>query len=114
MRALPAAGELLVESAQGPWIVHDDGSKRLLGDSDAATWSPHGLFVAATGGRELVASSRLATSLDVAPVAAPGILAGRRAISRSGSGSPTEAVPTSASSTAPAHVTISSPATSRR
>ena len=54
LRALPAAGELLVESAQGPWIVHDDGSKRLLGDYGDATWSPHGLFVTATDGRELV------------------------------------------------------------
>ncbi len=51
LRSLPAAGELLVESAQGPWIVRDDGSKRLLGDYDEATWSPRGLFVAVTEGR---------------------------------------------------------------
>jgi hypothetical protein len=55
LRSLPAAGELLVESAQGPWIVREDGSKRLLGDYGEATWSPRGLFVAAADGRELIA-----------------------------------------------------------
>jgi dipeptidyl aminopeptidase/acylaminoacyl peptidase len=54
LRALPAAGELLVESEQGVWIVREDGSKRLLGDYDHATWSPRGLFVAAANGRQLV------------------------------------------------------------
>ena len=52
---LPTAGRLLVESAGGPWIVQPDGSKRLLGDYDDATWSPTGLFVAVTRHRELVA-----------------------------------------------------------
>lgn len=55
LRSLPAAGELLVESEQGPWIVREDGSKRLLGDYDGATWSPHGLYVAVADGRELAA-----------------------------------------------------------
>ena len=55
LRSLPTAGELLVESEQGVWIVREDGSKRLLGDYEQATWSPRGLFVAATEGRELVA-----------------------------------------------------------
>jgi len=55
LRSLPAAGELLVESEQGVWIVREDGSKRLLGDYDQASWSPRGLFVAATLDRELVA-----------------------------------------------------------
>ena len=55
LRSLPAAGELLVESEQGPWIVREDGSKRLLGDYDEATWSPRGLFVAVAEGRELIA-----------------------------------------------------------
>lgn len=54
LTALPAPGRLLVNSAQGPWIVQGDGSKRLLGDYEQATWSPHGLFVAATSGHELV------------------------------------------------------------
>jgi hypothetical protein len=55
LRSLPAAGELLVETESGPWIVRQDGSKRLLGDYEQATWSPRGLFVAAAAGRELVA-----------------------------------------------------------
>ncbi|HEY6636288.1 MAG TPA: hypothetical protein VIZ61_01265 [Solirubrobacterales bacterium] len=55
LTALPAPGRLLVDSAQGPWIVQSDGSKRLLGDYEQATWSPHGLFVAATSGHQLVA-----------------------------------------------------------
>jgi hypothetical protein len=55
LRSLPAAGELLVESEQGPWIVREDGSKRLLGEYEEASWSPRGLFVAVTDGRELIA-----------------------------------------------------------
>lgn len=54
LRTLPAAGELLVDSEEGPWIVREDGSKRLLGDYGEATWSPHGLFVTATSGHTLV------------------------------------------------------------
>jgi dipeptidyl aminopeptidase/acylaminoacyl peptidase len=53
--SLPAAGRLLATSGQGPWIVHRDGSKRRLGAYEDATWSPAGLFVAVTTGRELVA-----------------------------------------------------------
>jgi dipeptidyl aminopeptidase/acylaminoacyl peptidase len=52
---LPTGGRLLVESAQGTWIVQPDGSKRLLGEYDDATWSPSGLFVAVTRDRELIA-----------------------------------------------------------
>jgi hypothetical protein len=52
---LPAPGRLLVLSSDGPWVVHEDGSKRLLGDYDDASWSPRGLFVIATRGRQLVA-----------------------------------------------------------
>jgi hypothetical protein len=55
LRSLPAGGELLVESPQGPWVVRADGSKRLLGDYGQAAWSPHGLFVAVTDGRALLA-----------------------------------------------------------
>src|SRR5688500_16584515 len=55
LRSLPAGGELLVESAQGPWIVREDGSKRLLGDWEEASWSPHGVYVAVAEGRELAA-----------------------------------------------------------
>ena len=53
--SLPAEGRLLVVSPGGPWVVHDDGRRRRLGDFGDATWSPGGLFVAAARGRELVA-----------------------------------------------------------
>ena len=52
---LPAPGRLLVLTSQGAWVVHEDGSKRLLGDYDDASWSPRGLYVVATRGRQLVA-----------------------------------------------------------
>jgi hypothetical protein len=52
---LPAKGRLLVMSSNGPWIVNAEGAKRRLGDYDDASWSPHGLFVVATRGRELLA-----------------------------------------------------------
>lgn len=55
LAALPAPGRLLVTSERGPWIVQRDGSKRRLGDYDDAAWSPRGLFVVVTGGRQLVA-----------------------------------------------------------
>jgi hypothetical protein len=55
LTAIPGGGRLLVESAQGPWVVAPDGSKRLLGAYDEASWSPQGLFVVATNGRQLVA-----------------------------------------------------------
>ena len=53
--SLPADGRLLVVGPAGPWVVHDDGARRRLGDFRDATWSPGGLFVAAARGRELVA-----------------------------------------------------------
>jgi hypothetical protein len=52
---LPSPGNLLVVSEQGPWIVRTDGSKRLLGSYDDASFSPNALFVVATGGRRVVA-----------------------------------------------------------
>jgi hypothetical protein len=52
---LPAQGRLLVLSSDGPWVVHEDGSKRLLGDYGDASWSPRVLFVVAARGRQLVA-----------------------------------------------------------
>jgi Tol biopolymer transport system component len=55
LASLPAQGRLLVTSEQGVWVVNADGSKRLLAGYDDASWSPHGLFVAATRGRELLA-----------------------------------------------------------
>jgi hypothetical protein len=55
LTSLPTAGSLLVDSPQGPWVVHADGSKRLLGAYAESTWSPHGLYVAATKRQELAA-----------------------------------------------------------
>jgi hypothetical protein len=52
---IPGGGRLLVQSAAGPWVVQPDGSRRLLGDYEEASWSPHGLFVAAAKGRTLSA-----------------------------------------------------------
>jgi hypothetical protein len=53
--SLPAPGRLLVQAPSGPWVVNRDGAKRRLGDYDAASWSPGGLYVVATGGRTLTA-----------------------------------------------------------
>lgn len=52
---LPGGGRLLVGTPAGAWVVQPDGSRRLLGDHEDATWSPHGLFVAAVSGRSLSA-----------------------------------------------------------
>ncbi len=55
LTSLPTAGSLLVDSPQGPWVVRADGSKRLLGSYEESTWSPHGLYVAATKRHQLAA-----------------------------------------------------------
>jgi hypothetical protein len=52
---IPGGGRLLVQSAAGPWVVQSDGSRRLLGDYEEATWSPRGLYVAVAKGRTLSA-----------------------------------------------------------
>ncbi|HXS32292.1 MAG TPA: hypothetical protein VN758_00790 [Solirubrobacterales bacterium] len=52
---IPGGGELLIQSQRGPWAVQADGSRRLLGDFREATWSPHGLFVAAAATKTLSA-----------------------------------------------------------
>jgi ribosomal protein L24E len=44
---------LLVNSGEGAWVVQSDGSKRLLAGYTDASWSPHGLFLAAIHGVEL-------------------------------------------------------------
>jgi dipeptidyl aminopeptidase/acylaminoacyl peptidase len=46
-------GHLLVESERGIWVVQRDGSKRLLAGYRDASWSPHGLYIAAVHGQEL-------------------------------------------------------------
>ncbi len=55
LTSLPAPGSLVVESPVGPWVVHDDGSKRLLGDYEQASWSPHGIYLALARHDELAA-----------------------------------------------------------
>jgi hypothetical protein len=55
LRSLPAPGQLLVQTPQGPWVVRADGSKRLLGEYRDAVFSPHGRYVAAVDGRVLTA-----------------------------------------------------------
>jgi hypothetical protein len=55
LTSLPAPGSLLVDSAKGPWIVREHGSKRLLGAYRESSWSPRGLYVAATSEHELAA-----------------------------------------------------------
>jgi len=52
---VPGGGRLLVQSPRGPWVVQPDGSRRLLGHYTEASWSPHGLFIAAASGRTLSA-----------------------------------------------------------
>jgi dipeptidyl aminopeptidase/acylaminoacyl peptidase len=52
---LPSGGRVLATTAAGPWIVNADGSQRLLGAYETATWSPQGMFVAVTRGRQLLA-----------------------------------------------------------
>jgi hypothetical protein len=52
---IPGGGKLLVQTGEGPVVVQPDGTRRLLGDYEGATWSPHGLFVAAVKKRTLSA-----------------------------------------------------------
>jgi hypothetical protein len=56
---LPGGGSLLVrapETAPGAlWVVHADGTRRLLGPYRDASWSPHARFVVATAGHRVVA-----------------------------------------------------------
>jgi hypothetical protein len=53
--SLPSRGSILVNAQGGAWIVKQDGSKRFLGGYDNAVWSPHGLYLAAARGNELIA-----------------------------------------------------------
>jgi hypothetical protein len=52
---LPGGGRMLVTSRNGVWVVNPDGSRRLLSGYRGATWSPHGLYVGAWRGHELLA-----------------------------------------------------------
>jgi hypothetical protein len=51
--SLPSPGRLLVQSSRGAWVVQSDGSKRLLAGYRDASWSPHGLYLAAVQDHEL-------------------------------------------------------------
>ena len=51
--SLPTGGALLVVSDRGAWVVQRDGSKRLLRGYRDASWSPHGVYLAAVHGNEL-------------------------------------------------------------
>ncbi|MEJ7876498.1 MAG: hypothetical protein WKF62_07540 [Solirubrobacterales bacterium] len=53
LSSLPAPGEVLVEAPGGAWVIREDGSKRLLGSFDEATWSPSGRFIGVTDGSEV-------------------------------------------------------------
>ena len=53
--AIPGGGRLLVGSDAGLWTVQPDGSKRHLGGYVGGTWSPHGIYVAATRSNGLYA-----------------------------------------------------------
>jgi WD40-like Beta Propeller Repeat len=55
LTSLPTRGDLLVDSGRGTWVVQADGSQRLLGEYREATWSPHGVYVAAARGPHLTA-----------------------------------------------------------
>jgi WD40-like Beta Propeller Repeat len=55
LTSLPTSGSLLVESQQGPWVFHRDGSQRLLGDYGQASWSPNGVYAAVTSADQLSA-----------------------------------------------------------
>jgi hypothetical protein len=55
LTSLPSSGALLVESHEGPWVFHRDGSQRLLGDYRQASWSPNGIYVTVTSADQLSA-----------------------------------------------------------
>ena len=55
LTSLPASGELLVTSPDGPWIVEQDGSQRLLGAYRDAAWSPSGMFAIVARRHQLTA-----------------------------------------------------------
>ena len=54
---LPGGGRLLTAGRAGLYVRTDAGARRIFGDVGEAAWSPHGLFIAATRGIELIAVS---------------------------------------------------------
>jgi dipeptidyl aminopeptidase/acylaminoacyl peptidase len=72
--SLPAEGRLLTTTDAGSWVVHPDGSKRLLAGYRQASWSPFGRFVVAARRNELAAldpGGRVRWSLARPSVAQP-------------------------------------------
>lgn len=55
LTSIPGGGTLLVTADSGAWVVHEDGSRRLLGKYEEATWSPNGLYVGVAEGNRLTA-----------------------------------------------------------
>jgi hypothetical protein len=53
--SLPGGGRLLVEAADGTWVVEANGKKRLLSRYAGAAWSPFGRFIVAVRENELAA-----------------------------------------------------------
>jgi hypothetical protein len=53
--SLPGGGRLLVDAADGTWVVEANGKKRLLPGYWGASWSPFGRFVVAVRENELTA-----------------------------------------------------------
>jgi hypothetical protein len=54
-QTLPGGGRLLTAGRAGLYIRTAHGPRRIFGDVGEATWSPHGLFIVATRGVELIA-----------------------------------------------------------
>jgi hypothetical protein len=52
---IPGGGRLLVQTAAGAWVVEPDGARHLLRGYQEASWSPHGLYLAAVRGDRLAA-----------------------------------------------------------
>jgi hypothetical protein len=53
--SLPAPGRILISGPGGTWVAAGDGSTRHLGSWPAASWSPHGLYVAVASADRLAA-----------------------------------------------------------
>lgn len=71
---LPAAGRVLVSGPGGAWSIGRDGARIRLGDYNALTWSPRGVFAAAATDDALRAITpdggvRWTVPLDDGPVA---------------------------------------------
>lgn len=55
LEPIPGGGRLLVQTPAGAWIVESDGAHHLLRGYREASWSPHGLYLAAVRDDSLTA-----------------------------------------------------------